>query len=99
MRRLCSIGFFPAHQQPLRGVERGRVEAGDELPALARDAPQHRVDQTGIARRMVLGLDQPHREIDRRVVCHIEPQNLRRAEEQRRFDARGARRKLDPLTQ
>ena len=58
------------------------------LRALARDAAQHGIDQPGIARRAPVGLRQPHREIDRGVIRHVEPEDLRRAEQQRGLDPR-----------
>ncbi len=56
--------------------------------ALAGDAAEHRIDQPGIVQAAPVGLRQPHREIDRGVVGHLEPENLRGADQQRGLDPR-----------
>ena len=93
VRRRRAVSFGPARQQPVGRVEHGRIERGEPRGAFARQAPQHRIDQTGKARRMPVGLHQPYREIDRGVVGHAEKQNLRGADEERGLDARRLRRR------
>src|SRR6516165_2763400 len=94
-----AVGLHPARHQPLRRVERDRVDAGEELRALAGDAPQHRVDQAGVTRRAPVGLHQTHREVDGGVVGDVEPQDLRRPDEQHGFDPRRVGRKLEPVAE
>ena len=85
-RGLGAVGFAPARQQPVRCVAGGVAEA--ERLAVLRHAAQHGVDQAGIARRAPVGLGEAHRQIDRGVVGHLEPQNLHRADQQDGFRAR-----------
>ncbi len=61
--------------------------------AALRHAAQHRVDQAGIARRAPVGLRQPHRQIDRGMIGHLEPEDLRGADQQDGFHARRVGRK------
>ena len=89
-RRAVSRG--PARHQPVGRVERRQCRARRAVRAFARDAPQHRVDQAGKARRVPVGLRQPHRKIDGGVIGHVEKQDLRGAEKQRGLDARRLRR-------
>ena len=89
-RRAVSRG--PARQQPLGRVEHRHVEGGERGLAFARDAPQHRIDQTGKARRMPVGRSKPHREIDGGMVGHVEKQDLRGAKKKRGLDPRRLRR-------
>ena len=97
-RRLVAIGFRdrargvgavshgPAFHQPFRGVARG--PGGQRLIAALRHAAQHGVDQPGVTCRAAVGLRQAHRQIDRGVVGHLEPENLRGAEQQNGLGAR-----------
>ena len=62
--------------------------AASAASAVLRHAAQHGVDQSGITRRAPVGLRQPHRQIDRGVVGHLEPEDLRRADEQDGLHAR-----------
>ena len=62
--------------------------AARALGAVARDAAQHGVDEAGIARGAAVGLRQPHRQIDGGVIGHVEPENLRGADQQRGLDPR-----------
>ena len=102
-RRLVAIGFGdqargfravslgPAFHQPFRRVARG---AGGQLRfAALRHAAQHRIDQSGIARRAAVGLGQPHRKIDRGMVGHVKPEDLRGPDQQNGFGSRRFRRK------
>ncbi len=98
-RGLRAVGPHPARHQPLRRIERDRVDGGEELRALARDAPQHRVDQAGIARRASVGLHQAYRKVDGGVVGGFEPQDLRGADEQDGFDPRRVGGKLEPVAE
>ena len=86
-RGLGAIGLAPAFEQPGRRVALGIV--GRRAGAVLRYAPQHGVDQAGIARGAPVGLRQPHRKIDRGVVGHFEPEDLHRADQQDGLDARG----------
>ncbi len=63
------------------------IGRGERL-AILRDAAQHGVDQSGIARRAAVGLRQPHRQIDRGMIGHVEPQDLHGADQQNGFGAR-----------
>ena len=56
--------------------------------ALARAAAQHRVDQPGIFRGAPVRLHQPHRQVDRGVIGHVHPEDLRGADQQRALRAR-----------
>ncbi len=58
------------------------------MRALARDPPQHRIGEAGVARGAAIGLDQAHREVDRGVVRHLEPHDLRGAQQQCGLEAR-----------
>ena len=98
-RGLRTEVLHPARHEPRRRVERDRVDGGEELRALAGDAPQHRVDQAGVARGAPLRLHQAYRQVDGSVVRHLEPQDLRRAEEQRVFDPRRVGGKLEPVAE
>ncbi len=86
VRGLGAIGLAPAREQPGRRVAFGIV--GRRAGAVLRHAPQHGIDQAGIARGAPVGLRQPHREIDRGVVGHLEPEDLHGADQQYGFDAR-----------
>ena len=78
----------PARQQPRRNIERLRLDLVDQRLALARAAAQHRVDEAGIFRGAPVRLHQPHRQIDRGMIGHIHPENLRGADQQRALRAR-----------
>ena len=69
------------------GVSRERRSAEHRV-AVLRHAPQHGVDQAGIARGAAVGLRQPHRQIDRGMIGHFEPEDLRGADQQDGFGAR-----------
>jgi hypothetical protein len=83
-----AIACDPAPHQPVRRVEHRGVERGEAAGTVLGHSPQHGVDQAGIARGMAVGLREPHREIDRGMVGHIEKQDLRGAHQQRRLDLR-----------
>ena len=87
-----AVMLRPAREQPLRRVERQRVEIGEVAFAFARDPPQHGIDEARIARGVFLALHQTHREIDGGVIGHIEKKDLRGAEQQGRVHARDFRR-------
>ena len=65
-----------------------RVDLVDQRLALARAAAQHRIDEAGIFRGAPVRLHQPHRQIDRGVIGHVHPENLRGADQQRALRAR-----------
>jgi hypothetical protein len=52
------------------------------------DTPQHRIHQASIVRCLAVGPHEPHREINRRMIGNIEPQNLGGADKKRRLDPR-----------
>ena len=85
-RGVVAKGARPARHQPVGRIARGGL--GEDGVAVLRNAAQYGVDQPGIARGAAVGLRQPHGEIDRGVVRHVEPEQLRRADEQ---DGLGAR--------
>jgi hypothetical protein len=87
---LCPIILLPACHQPLRRIECAGIDAGEKLRGLAGDAPEHGVDQAGVARRAAVGLHQAHRKIHGSVVWYLEPKDLRRAEKQGGFHPRRA---------
>ena len=87
-RRGLAVVRDPALHQPVRRVEQHGVERGEAGLAVARELAQHRVDEAGIVRGVVVGLRQPHRQIDGGVVRHVEKQDLRRADQQDVFDLR-----------
>ena len=78
----------PARQQPRRNIERLRLDLVDQRLPLARAAAQHRIDEPGIFRGPPVRLHQPHRQIDRGMIGHIHPENLRGADQQRALRAR-----------
>ena len=86
-RGVGAVAFAPARQQPFRRVARRRMSASASIAAL-RHAAQHRVDQPGVARGAAVGLRQAHRQIDRGMIGHFEPEDLRGADQQDGFDAR-----------
>jgi hypothetical protein len=73
----------PTLDQPLRQIEHVGFDIVDDTSALARAAAQHGVDEARIFRRAPIGLHQPHREVDRGVIGHIHPEDLRSADQQR----------------
>ena len=56
--------------------------------AFAREPPQHRIDEAGKVRAVAIGLRQPHREIDRGMIGHIEKRICAAPDQQRGLDAR-----------
>ena len=86
LRGVRAIGLGPALEQPVGRVARSLV--GQERGAILRDTAQHGVDQAGIARGAAVGLRQTHRQVDRGMVGHIEPEDLRGADQQNGFGAR-----------
>jgi hypothetical protein len=88
VRKLGAVSALPARHQPARGVERDGVSAAQLLCGALCDLAQHGVDQPRIARIAPIRLHQPHREVDRRMVGHLEPQDLRGADQQRGLDPR-----------
>ncbi len=55
---------------------------------VTRDLAEHGVDQAGEAGRAAVGLREPDRQIDGGMIRHVEPQNLRRSDQQRGLDPR-----------
>ena len=88
-----AIGALPARHQPLGGVEHRRVEARERRTALPRHAAEHRVHQSRVARGAPIRLSEPHREVNRRMVRHVEPEQLCGADEQDGLDPRRVGRK------
>ena len=91
-RDVRAVGLRPARHQPVRRVVR-RIGLGQYRVAPLRDPAQHRVDQPGIARAAAVALREPHGKIDRGMVGHIEPEDLRRAGQEDELDARRLGRK------
>ncbi len=79
----------PARHQPRRQVKRLRRHLVDQGLCFARATAQHGVDEAGIFGGAAVGLYQPHRQIDRGVIGHVHPENLRGADQQRALRARG----------
>ncbi len=77
-RALLAIGRRPALPEPVRGVEAGFVLRLDQPLALARDPPQHGIDEA--AREGLPAARQRHRLADRGVRRGLEEQQLDRAE-------------------
>ena len=73
----------PTGHEPVRRIESGGVGAGQKLGAVAGDAAEHCVDETGITRGAAVRLHEPHRKIDGGVIGNLEPENLRGADQQR----------------
>src|SRR4029078_10305839 len=69
-----------------------RVETGDTLFALLGHAPQDGIDEAGKMSGAAIVLRNPHREIDGGMIGDIEEQDLRGADQKRRFDPRRIRR-------
>ena len=78
----------PARQQPRRHIERLRFDLLDQRVPFARAAAQHRIDEPGIFRGAPVRLHQPHRQIDRGMIGHIHPEDLRGADQKRALRAR-----------
>ena len=67
----------PAREQPRRHVEILRLYFVDQRLSFARTAAKHGIDQAGIFRGASVRLHEPHRKIDRGVIGHVHPENLR----------------------
>ena len=78
----------PARQQPRRNIERLRFGVIDQRMSFACATPQHRVDEAGIFCGAPVRLHQPHRQVDRGVIGHIHPEDLRGTDQQRALCAR-----------
>ncbi len=85
---LLAVMRAPAREQPWRQVQRLRRDLLDQRLALARAAAQHGIDETGIARGAPVGLHEANGEIDGRVIRHVHPEDLRRADQERALRAR-----------
>ncbi len=60
-----------------------RFDFVDQWLSLARASTKHGIDEAGIFRRAPIRLHQPHRQIDRGVIGHVHPENLRGANQKR----------------
>ena len=98
-RGRCSVVVLPTRHQPLRRVECRGIDVGEQLRPLASEAPQHRIGHAGIARRPAVGLHQAHRKIHGRVVCDVQPEDLRGADKQCGFKSWRPRGELYPSTE
>jgi hypothetical protein len=67
---------------------RDHVEFCQARSAFAREPAQYRIDQAGKVHAVAVGLHEADGEIDRRMIGHIEKQDLRRPDQQRGLDAR-----------
>ncbi len=74
MRKFGPVGALPARHQPVGRVECDGVYAAQLLRSILRNAAQHGVDQSRIAPGSSVCLHEPHRQVDRCVVGHVEPQ-------------------------
>ena len=83
---LVAEGVPPAREQPGRRVERDGIELRDQRGPFAREPPQHRIDQSRVARRAAVALRETDGKIHRGMVRHLEKQDLRRADQQHRLD-------------
>src|SRR5262249_42001698 len=72
----------------VRRVEWNGVYGAQLLRSILHNTPQHGVDQPRIACVAPIRLHEPHRQIDRRMVWHIEPEDLDSADAQRGLDPR-----------
>ena len=88
-RRVAAISLAPAFEQPVRSVTQS-VAALFGWADL-RDAAQDGVDKAGVPGSPAIGLGEPHGQIDRRMVGHLQPENLSRSEQEDGFDARRVR--------
>ncbi len=87
-RNAVAVMGDPARQKPRRNVEHLRFDLLDQRLSLARAAAQHRIDEAGIFRGAPIRLHQPHRQIDRGMIGHVHPENLRGADQKRALRAR-----------
>jgi hypothetical protein len=87
-RRGFAVLRNPARLQPGRNIEGLRLDLVDQRLALARAAAQHRIDESCIFRCAPVRLHQPHRQIDRGMIGHVHPQDLRGTDQQRALRAR-----------
>ena len=83
-----AISRNPARHQPFRRVEIGRIEFRQPCGAFAREPAQHGIDQARISRGVAVRLHQADGKIDRRMIGHVEEQDLCGADQQRRLHAR-----------
>jgi hypothetical protein len=90
MRGRLAVIANPAPHEPGRRIKYRCVGLSDHLGALADHAPEHRVDETCIARAARIGLHQPHGKVDGGVVGDVKPLDLRGPDEERGLHARGA---------
>jgi len=92
VRHLLRGGFAvirnPAHQQPGRNVQHLRLHLFNETSALPRATAQYCIDEASIFRGAPVGLHQADREIDRGVIGHVHPEDLRSADQKRALRAR-----------
>ena len=90
-RNVLAVVGDPAPQEPLGNIKRLRLDLLDQRLSLAGATAQHRIDEPGIFRGPPIRLYQPHRQIDRGMIGHIHPENLRGADQERALRARRIR--------
>ena len=88
-RLLRAVVGAPARREPGRRVVVQRIALREYLVARARDIAQHGIGEAGERRRQRVGARRAHRQIDRRVIGHIEKKNLRRAGDENPFQHGG----------
>ena len=86
-RNVLAVVGDPAPQEPLGNIKRLRLDLLDQRLSLAGATAQHRIDEPGIFRGPPIRLYQPHRQIDRGMIGHIHPENLRRSDQERALRA------------
>jgi hypothetical protein len=86
---LGPVGGAPAPGEPVRRVVGQRIaRLGQDFGALAHDPAQDRVHEAGQVLELRIGLGETDPEIDRRVIGHVEVEDLHGAGRQQRHEAR-----------
>ena len=67
-----AVGAIPPRHEPSRGIEH-QVELSEMRPPLPGDAPQYCIHQPGVMRCFAVAACKPHREVDRRMIGHVQP--------------------------
>ena len=91
-RGIVTVVANPARHQPGGRIQACGIEVGERGRGIARDPPQHRIDEADIARAAAVGLGEPYRKIDGRMIRHVHEQELGGAHQKDRLDARGVAR-------
>jgi hypothetical protein len=86
-RGFAPVYIDPAFKKPRRRVD-APIESGDTIVSFAHDASEHGVDEACIAANGTVAIREFHGKIHRRVILHLEKQNLRSPQKKQDFDAR-----------